>query len=106
VLGEEEGLHIAESLGNKKVSKPHKPSPRAIVHSRYDIQAAILKNHGVLVATSSIEATIYFFKLLQQVCHVQLMSDALANGKPPTVSGMLCFIVTMIRSNLTFVLFS
>ncbi|KIJ31839.1 hypothetical protein M422DRAFT_36099 [Sphaerobolus stellatus SS14] len=61
VLGEEEGLHIAQSLGNKK--------------------AVILKNHGVLIATSSIEATLYFFKSLQQVCQLQLAADASADGK-------------------------
>ncbi|KAF8503060.1 class II aldolase/adducin N-terminal [Hysterangium stoloniferum] len=65
VTGEEEGLHIAESLGNKK--------------------AAILKNHGLLIATSSVEATIHFFKSLEQVCQAQLMADAAAGGKPPQI---------------------
>jgi len=63
VFGQEEGIHIAETLGNKK--------------------AAILKNHGILVATSSIEATVFFFKSLEQVCRVQLMADASAAGKSP-----------------------
>ncbi|KAF8575749.1 class II aldolase/adducin domain-containing protein [Ramaria rubella] len=63
VLDEEEGRLIAESLGNKK--------------------AAILRNHGLLVATSSIEATIFFFKCLEQVCRVQLMADANASGTVP-----------------------
>jgi len=59
VLDEEEGLHIAESLGKKK--------------------AAVLKNHGLLIATSSVEATVFFFKSLEQVCRVQLLADA--NGQ-------------------------
>jgi len=58
VLDKEEGNAIAQALGNKK--------------------AAILQNHGILVATDSIEATVFFFIALEKACHVQLMADAAA----------------------------
>ncbi|KAF8959023.1 class II aldolase/adducin domain-containing protein [Flammula alnicola] len=63
VLDKEEGNHIAEALGSKK--------------------AAILQNHGILVATNSIEATVFNFIALEKACHVQLMADAAAarNGR-------------------------
>jgi len=61
VLEEEEGLAIAKQLGNKK--------------------AAILQNHGILVATPSIEATIFFYASLEKCCRVQLMADAAATGR-------------------------
>ncbi|KAI5117085.1 hypothetical protein M0805_009489 [Coniferiporia weirii] len=51
VLAEEEGRKIAETLGKKK-------------------------NHGLLVATPSIEATLFYFVALEKSCHVQLMADA------------------------------
>ncbi|KAL5476375.1 hypothetical protein ACEPAI_3475 [Sanghuangporus weigelae] len=56
VLAEEEGKNIAETLGNKK--------------------AIILQNHGLLVATSSIEATVHYFIALEKSCQVQLLVDA------------------------------
>ncbi|KAH7103635.1 class II aldolase/adducin domain-containing protein [Auriculariales sp. MPI-PUGE-AT-0066] len=61
VLDEEEGIAIAAALGNKK--------------------AAILQNHGLLIATDSIEATIFFYKSLEKSCQVQLMADAAAQGR-------------------------
>ncbi|KAI0780722.1 class II aldolase/adducin domain-containing protein [Trametes elegans] len=60
VLGEEEGLHIAEKMGKKK--------------------AVILQNHGLLVATQSIEATVHFFVALEKSCQVQLLAEAAAAG--------------------------
>jgi len=60
VLDAEEGKHIAVALGTKK--------------------AAILQNHGILVATNSIEATVFFFIALERACQVQLMADAAAAG--------------------------
>ncbi|THH31137.1 hypothetical protein EUX98_g3044 [Antrodiella citrinella] len=60
VLDEEEGKHIAQAIGSKK--------------------AAILQNHGILVATKSIEATVHFFIALEKSCRVQLLADAAAAG--------------------------
>ncbi|EJD04715.1 arad-like aldolase/epimerase [Fomitiporia mediterranea MF3/22] len=56
VLAEEEGGRIAETLQNKK--------------------AIILQNHGLLVATASIEATVHYFIALEKSCQVQLLADA------------------------------
>ncbi|KAF7349623.1 Aldolase-II domain-containing protein [Mycena sanguinolenta] len=56
VLEETEGLAIAEALGNKK--------------------AAILQNHGILVAGSSIESTMCFYIALERACQVQLLAEA------------------------------
>ncbi|TFK42648.1 arad-like aldolase/epimerase [Crucibulum laeve] len=64
VLDAEEGQHIAKALGNKK--------------------AAILQNHGLLVATNSIEATLFFFIALEKACQVQLLADAAASGRGTT----------------------
>ncbi|PPR03538.1 hypothetical protein CVT24_007024 [Panaeolus cyanescens] len=61
VLNADEGLHIASALGKKK--------------------AAILQNHGILVATDSIEATVFFYIALERACQVQLMADAAAAGR-------------------------
>ncbi|KAI0748337.1 class II aldolase/adducin N-terminal [Daedaleopsis nitida] len=60
VLDEQEGAHIVKALGNKK--------------------AVILQNHGLLVATNSIEATVHFFVALEKSCQVQLLADAAAAG--------------------------
>ncbi|KAH9946355.1 class II aldolase/adducin domain-containing protein [Epithele typhae] len=60
VLDEEEGQRIVQTLGAKK--------------------AVILQNHGLLVATSSIEATVNFFISMEKSCHVQLMAEAAAVG--------------------------
>ncbi|KAK0477356.1 arad-like aldolase/epimerase [Armillaria novae-zelandiae] len=55
-LDAEEGEAIAKALG------PHK--------------AAILQNHGLLVACDTIEAAVYFYISLEKSCQVQLLSDA------------------------------
>ncbi|KAI0831519.1 arad-like aldolase/epimerase [Trametes gibbosa] len=60
VLSEEEGEHISVALGNKK--------------------AVILQNHGLLVATNSIEATLHFYVSFEKSCQVQLAADAAAAG--------------------------
>jgi ribulose-5-phosphate 4-epimerase/fuculose-1-phosphate aldolase len=61
VLDAEEGQHIAEALGSKK--------------------AVILQNHGLLVASGSIEATVFFYTSLEKSCQVQLLADAAAAGR-------------------------
>ncbi|KAJ7732934.1 class II aldolase/adducin domain-containing protein [Mycena maculata] len=58
VLDEVEGTAITAALGNKK--------------------AAILQNHGLLVATASIEATLHFYISLERACQVQLLADTSA----------------------------
>ncbi|KAJ7206620.1 class II aldolase/adducin domain-containing protein [Mycena pura] len=58
VLDDVEGSCIAAALGTKK--------------------AAILQNHGLLVATSSIEATVHFYIALERACQVQLLADTAA----------------------------
>ncbi|KAI3331554.1 class II aldolase and Adducin domain-containing protein [Xylariaceae sp. AK1471] len=61
VLGPEEGLQIAESLGQKK--------------------AAILANHGLLACGSTVESCVFWFTSLEKCCHAQLMADAAAGGR-------------------------
>ncbi|KAF7348869.1 Aldolase-II domain-containing protein [Mycena venus] len=56
VLDEAEGLAITQALGSKK--------------------AAILQNHGLLVATASIEATLHFYVAMERACQVQLIAEA------------------------------
>jgi len=63
VLDEEEGNAITETLGNKK--------------------AIFLQNHGILVATPSIEATIHYYIKFEKCAQVQLMVDA--SGTKPTI---------------------
>jgi ribulose-5-phosphate 4-epimerase/fuculose-1-phosphate aldolase len=58
VLDEVEGLAITEALGSKK--------------------AAILQNHGLLVATSTIEGTLHFYIAMERACQVQLLADSAA----------------------------
>ncbi|KAJ7464575.1 class II aldolase/adducin domain-containing protein, partial [Mycena latifolia] len=53
-----EGAAITAALGSKK--------------------AAILQNHGLLVATASVEATVYFYIALERACQVQLLADTAA----------------------------
>ncbi|KAG1813665.1 class II aldolase/adducin domain-containing protein [Suillus subaureus] len=61
----EEGLAIATALGPNK--------------------AVILQNHGILVATKSIESTIFFFISMEKCCKVQMLADraAAARGLKP-----------------------
>ncbi|KAI5123742.1 hypothetical protein M0805_000334 [Coniferiporia weirii] len=53
VLATEEGARIAKTLGSRK-------------------------NHGLLIATRSIEATVHYFVSLEKCCQAQLMADAAA----------------------------
>ncbi|OJA11961.1 hypothetical protein AZE42_08070 [Rhizopogon vesiculosus] len=61
----EEGRFIAAALGSNK--------------------ALILQNHGLLVATKSIESTVFFFISLERCCQVQIIADqaAAARGQRP-----------------------
>ncbi|KAL0944409.1 class ii aldolase adducin domain-containing protein [Colletotrichum truncatum] len=61
VLGKEEGLRIAEALGDKK--------------------AAILQNHGLITCGKSVESCVYWFLSLERCCHQQLLADAAAGGR-------------------------
>ncbi|KAJ7802613.1 class II aldolase/adducin domain-containing protein [Mycena olivaceomarginata] len=54
------GLAITEALGSKK--------------------AVILQNHGLLVASESIEATVYFYIALERACQVQPARRHLCRG--------------------------
>lgn len=46
-----------------------------------DSQAAILQNHGLLVATNTIEATVFFYIALERACQAQLLADAAAGAR-------------------------
>ncbi|KAJ7703430.1 arad-like aldolase/epimerase [Mycena metata] len=59
VLDEVEGAAITAALGT---------------HNK----AAILQNHGLLVATGSIEATLHFYVAMERACQVQLLADTAA----------------------------
>lgn len=61
VLAEEEGRRIAKTLADKK--------------------AAILQNHGLMVATNSIEATLDFYITMERSCQVQLTAEAASGTK-------------------------
>ncbi|KAF8988391.1 class II aldolase/adducin domain-containing protein [Cyathus striatus] len=61
VFEQNEGQAIVDAVGSKKVSN--------------------IINHGALVATSSIEASVYFYIQLEKICRVQLLADAAASGR-------------------------
>lgn len=91
VLDENEGKHIAETLGTKKVCiRRWPPTYSKCIRVGYtepcvSLQAAILQNHGLLVATNTIEATVFFYIALERACQAQLMADAAAgaHGRRP-----------------------
>ena len=60
VLEPSEGEHIAEAIGSKK--------------------ACILANHGLLTASDSVEATVFWFVSLEKLCHTQLLAMAAVDG--------------------------
>jgi len=60
VLDANEGAAIAKTIGTKK--------------------AIILQNHGILIATANIEATLHYYIALEKSCMVQLLADAAAAG--------------------------
>ncbi|KAG1893688.1 uncharacterized protein F5891DRAFT_1195527 [Suillus fuscotomentosus] len=43
--------------------------------------AVILQNHGILVATKSIESTVFFFISLEKCCKVQMVVDQAATAR-------------------------
>ncbi|KAI5845835.1 class II aldolase/adducin N-terminal [Morchella snyderi] len=61
VLDEEEGMNIAEALGDKKV--------------------ALLQNHGILSTGKTIEEAVFWFVSMEKCCHTQLMADAACAGR-------------------------
>ena len=61
VLADEEGIHIAKALGQKK--------------------AALLLNHGLLTCGETIEAAVHWYLHLDNCCRVQLLADAAAGGR-------------------------
>jgi ribulose-5-phosphate 4-epimerase/fuculose-1-phosphate aldolase len=61
VLAEEEGINIAQCLGQRK--------------------AALLINHGLLTVGGTIEEAVFWFVSLEKCCHAQLMADAAAAGR-------------------------
>ncbi|TGZ81832.1 ribulose-5-phosphate 4-epimerase [Ascodesmis nigricans] len=62
VLGEEEGLAIAEALGPKN-------------------KACILQNHGLLTTGDTVEGCVFWFLSMDKCCHAQLLADAAAAGR-------------------------
>jgi len=59
-LESDEGIRIANALGNKK--------------------AGILQSHGLITVGKSIESAVLWFIALEQECQVQLLADAAAGG--------------------------
>ena len=45
-----------------------------------DKKAVILKNHGLLTASPSVEATLHWFVALESACQVQLLTAAAVGG--------------------------
>jgi ribulose-5-phosphate 4-epimerase/fuculose-1-phosphate aldolase len=60
VLEPSEGEHIAQAIGSKK--------------------ACILANHGLLTASDSVEATVFWFVSLEKLCQSQLLAMAAVAG--------------------------
>ncbi|KAK4958046.1 hypothetical protein LTR10_004471 [Elasticomyces elasticus] len=60
VLEGDEGTHIAQALGQKK--------------------AIILQNHGLLAASDTVEATVFWYVSLEKLCHVHLTALAAVGG--------------------------
>lgn len=49
--------------------------------SIFFIEPLLFQNHGLLVATPTIEGTVFFFMSLEKCCRVQLLADAAASGR-------------------------
>ncbi|PGH37041.1 hypothetical protein GX50_00024 [[Emmonsia] crescens] len=60
VLDREEGINIAQALGDGK--------------------AAILQNHGLLTVGESVDEAAFWFISLDKTCHAQLLADAASAG--------------------------
>ena len=62
VLEQEEGVRIAESLGDKA-------------------KVLILQNHGLLTAGETVDEAAYLFTLMERSCEVQLLVDSVPHEK-------------------------
>lgn len=60
VLEGDEGTHIANALGKRK--------------------AILLENHGLLTASNTIEATVFWYVSLEELCQGALLSLAAVGG--------------------------
>lgn len=60
MLDREEGIRIAECLGDGK--------------------ACILQNHGLLTVGKSVDEAAFWFMSLDKTCHAQLLVDAASSG--------------------------
>ncbi|KIJ62319.1 hypothetical protein HYDPIDRAFT_114826 [Hydnomerulius pinastri MD-312] len=61
---------------------------QAIATALGGCKAAILKNHGLLVATKSIESAVFFFMSLEKCCRVQMLADGAAAARGITANTM------------------
>ncbi|KAJ5161817.1 hypothetical protein N7492_007209 [Penicillium capsulatum] len=66
VLGAEEGVRIAEALGNTG-------------------RVAVLQNHGLLTTGGTVDEAAYLFTLMERSCEVQLMVES--TGLPKNIIG-------------------
>lgn len=69
VLDREEGIRIANALGNGK--------------------AVILQNHGLLTCAETVDAAAFWFMSLERTCQAQLLADAAANENKPGYKKIL-----------------
>lgn len=60
VLEGDEGTHIANALQQKK--------------------AVLLMNHGLLTAANTVEATVFWYVMLEELCQTTLLSLAAVGG--------------------------
>lgn len=68
MLEKSEGEHIAEAIGNKK--------------------AMILQNHGLLTASDSVEATVFWYVSLEKLCQTQLLALAAVGGDESKIKSV------------------
>lgn len=62
VLGDEEGQRIAETLGDKA-------------------RVAVLQNHGLITAGSTVDEAAYLFTCMERACEVQIMVESTGLAK-------------------------
>jgi ribulose-5-phosphate 4-epimerase/fuculose-1-phosphate aldolase len=78
VLELDEGMRIAQALGEKK--------------------AAILRNHGLLTVGKSVDEAAWWYVCMERCCQVQMLAEAAAHGEPlrqvPEESSRQAFSVT------------
>eukprot|EP01039_Chlorochromonas_danica_P007092 gene7092-7843_t len=53
-----------------------------IANGLADKKAAILQSHGLLTVGGSVEEAVYWFISMDKCCHVQLLAESAAHGKP------------------------